>query len=119
MDDVKLAIKRIFEVASVEEARKYKQAFIEQYGSNAKLEKVMEILDEGFEDAVQYLNEYAHYHKHIRSTNSLERINEEVRRREKVIRIFPNIQSAYRLIGAVLMDYAEELAKRKLPEKKK
>ncbi|MCM3704745.1 transposase, partial [Cytobacillus firmus] len=40
------------------------------------------------------------------------RINGEVRRRERVIRIFPNTQSAYRLIGAVLMDYAEEVRKR-------
>ena len=115
MEEVKLSIKRIFEVASVHEARKYKQIFIEQYGGNGKLEKVIGILDEGFEDAIQYLNEETHYHKHIRSTNSLERINEEVRRREKVIRIFPNTQSAFRLIGAVLMDYEEILSKRKLP----
>ncbi|MED4226612.1 transposase [Neobacillus cucumis] len=67
------------------------------------------MLEEGFEDAIQYLNEKPKYHTHIRSTNSLERINEEVRRREMVIRIFPNTQSAFRLIGAVLMDYAEEV----------
>ena len=52
------------------------------------------------------------YHHHIRSTNSLERLNQEVRRRERVIRIFPNTQSAFRLIGAVLMDIAEEQAKK-------
>ncbi|MCM3706027.1 transposase, partial [Cytobacillus firmus] len=45
------------------------------------------------------------------------RINGEVRRRERVIRIFPNTQSAYRLIGAVLMDYAEEVRKRIIKEK--
>nr|WP_317853500.1 transposase [Neobacillus sp. Marseille-Q6967] len=44
----------------------------------------------------------------MRSTNSLERINEEVRRKERVIRILPNTQSAFRLIGAVLMDYAKK-----------
>ena len=44
---------------------------------------------------------------HIRSTNSLERLNQEVRRRERVIRIFPNTQSAFRLVGAVLMHYQE------------
>ena len=81
------------------------------------MEKAIEILEEGFEDAIQYLNEKPMFHKHIRSTNSLERINSEVRRREKVIRIFPNTQSAFRLIGAVLMDYAEEVNKRIIPEK--
>jgi putative transposase len=37
----------------------------------------------------------------------LERVNEEVRRREKVIRIFTNDQSAIRIIGSVLMDIEE------------
>ena len=46
--------------------------------------------------------------KHIRSTNSLERLNQEVRRRETVICIFPNTQSAFRLVGAVLMEYQEK-----------
>jgi len=112
MAEVRMGLKRIFEVATVEEARRYKNEFIEQFGANPKLEKAIEILEEGFEDAIQHLNEKPKYHKHIRSTNSLERINEEVRRREKVIRIFPNTQSAFRLIGAVLMDYAEEVRRR-------
>lgn len=112
MDEVKVGLKRIFEVAKVEDARKCKEEFIEKFGDNAKLSKAIEILEEGFEDAIQYLNEKSKYHKYIRSTNSLERINQEVRRRERVIRIFPNTQSAFRLIGAVLMDYSEEVAKR-------
>ncbi|EOE6404646.1 MULTISPECIES: transposase, partial [Bacilli] len=36
------------------------------------------------------------------------RLNQEVRRREKIIRIFPNQTSANRLIGAVLMDLHDE-----------
>ncbi|WP_369669098.1 transposase, partial [Enterococcus faecium] len=40
----------------------------------------------------------------LKSTNLIERLNQEVRRREKIIRIFPNQTSANRLIGAVLMD---------------
>ncbi len=38
----------------------------------------------------------------------VERLIEEVRRREKVIRIFPNVDSAWRLIGAVLAERHEE-----------
>ncbi|HLR88122.1 MAG TPA: transposase, partial [Atopostipes sp.] len=47
-------------------------------------------------------------HNRLKSTNVLERLNEEVRRRENIIRIFPNQDSANRLIGAVLMDKHEE-----------
>lgn len=43
-------------------------------------------------------------HPRLRSTNMLERLNAEIRRRESVVRIFPNVQSATRLIGALLMD---------------
>jgi len=66
-------------------------------------------LDEGFEDAIQFLNEPEAYWIKLRTTNNLERINGEIRRRERVIRIFPNNQSAFRLIGAVLMDIEETL----------
>ena len=74
---------------------------------NPKLVKVIDSLEDGFDDAIQYLNEPEKYHKYIRSTNSLERLNQEVRRRERVIRIFPHTLSAFRLIGSILMDYEE------------
>ena len=38
----------------------------------------------------------------------LERLNEELRRRERIIRIFPNVSSANRLIGALLIDQSEQ-----------
>ena len=114
MDEVKIGLKRIFEAVKIEDARNFKEEFIESFGDNPKLEKAIETLEDGFEDAIQYLNEPSKYHQYIRSTNSLERLNQEVRRREKVIRIFPNTQSAFRLIGAVLMDIAEEQANKKL-----
>ncbi|RTR31547.1 IS256 family transposase, partial [Robertmurraya yapensis] len=82
--------------------------FIERFGDNPKLEKAIQTLEDGFEDAIQYLNEPVRFQQFIRSTNSLERLNQEVRRREQVIRIFPNTQSAFRLIGAVLMQVNEE-----------
>lgn len=114
MTEVKVDLKRIFDAVTVEDARKFKEEFVTRYEEDTKLAKVIESLEEGFDDAVQYLNESVKYHQFIRSTNSLERLNEEVRRREKVIRIFPNTQSAFRLIGAVLMDYAEEQKKKRI-----
>ncbi|WP_226530911.1 IS256 family transposase [Metabacillus niabensis] len=114
IEEEKLGLKRIFEAVSVEDARQFKDEFLERYGDNLKLEKAIQTLEDGFEDAVQYLNEPVRFQQYIRSTNSLERLNQEVRRREQVIRIFPNTQSAFRLIGAVLMQINEEQAIKKI-----
>ena len=48
-----------------------------------------------------------HYRVRLRTTNGVERLNEEIRRRERVIRIFPNRDSALRLLGALLMEQDE------------
>ncbi|MFS0820612.1 IS256 family transposase [Bacillus sp. 1P02SD] len=119
MAQVIFDIKRIFGAVTREDACTFKDEFIKSYQENSKLKKAIQILEEGFEDAIQYLNEPAPYHPYIHSTNSLERLNQEVRRRERVIRIFPNTQSAFRLIGAVLMDYEEKQLMKKLPIKKR
>ena len=50
------------------------------------------------------------YRKRLRTTNRVERLNEEVRRRERVIRIFPNRESVIRLLGALLMEIDEKWA---------
>ncbi|MYL59839.1 IS256 family transposase [Virgibacillus halodenitrificans] len=113
MNDVKEELKRIFDAETPQDARKRKEEFVSNHQDNSKLEKAINNLEEGFDDAIQYLNEPLNYHRFIRSTNSLERLNQEVRRRERVIRIFPNTQSAFRLIGAVLMDYEEEEQKKR------
>lgn len=65
-------------------------------------------LKENLEDATAVLALPGKYRRRIRTTNMIERLIEEVRRREKVIRIFPNIDSAWRLIGAVLAEKHEE-----------
>ena len=48
------------------------------------------------------------YRKRLRTTNMQERLNEEIRRRERVIRIFPNDESALRLIGALIAEFNEQ-----------
>ncbi len=48
------------------------------------------------------------YRRRLRTTNSVERLNEEVRRRERVIRIFPNRASVIRLLGALLLEQHEQ-----------
>lgn len=66
--------------------------------------KSTEILDEGFEDALAVLNLPVAIRKRLRTSNGIERLNEEIRRRERVIRIFPNTDSLYRLIGVLLIE---------------
>ena len=47
------------------------------------------------------------YRKRLRTSNSIERLNQEIRRRERPIRIFPDQASAFRLIGALLLEQDE------------
>ena len=99
--------KAIFRLTCIDAARVAKNLLVEAYEEQPKYAKACRILDEGFEDAFQYsVNGIAH--PRLRSTNLLERLNEEIRRREKVIRIFPNVDSATRLIGAVLIDQQDK-----------
>jgi transposase-like protein len=68
----------------------------------------LEVLDNGLVDATAVLALPDKYRRRLRTTNMLERFIEEIRRREKVIRIFPNIDSAYRLVGALCAETHEE-----------
>jgi transposase-like protein len=49
-----------------------------------------------------------HYGKRLRTSNCIERLNEEIRRRERIIRIFPNEESLIGLLGALLMEQHEK-----------
>ena len=99
-------LKVLFKATNIEVARKLKDDLIEKY-SEAYV-NMTDCLDDGFEDAFQYCAIGETCYSRLKSTNLLERVNEEIRRREKVVRIFPNAQSALRLIGAVLIDIHED-----------
>ncbi|MCM3574557.1 transposase, partial [Mesobacillus subterraneus] len=112
--EIRMMIKRVFEAITIDDVRRFKDELMNRFSNEARFGKALAILDEGFEDTIQYMNFPENIRIHIRSTNSLERLNQEVRRRERVIRIFPNSQSAYRLVGAVLMHYhVSDYTKRK------
>src|ERR671930_69217 len=72
-----------------------------------KADRALTILEEGLEDALAVLVLPEPYRVRLRTTNGMERLNEEIRRRERVIRIFPNDASALRLIGALLAEQHE------------
>ena len=84
-----------------------KEEIFLKYENEKKFKNSLNTLDEGFEDAFAYLATDV-IHSRLRSTNCIERLNQEVRRREKVVRIFPNEDSAMRLIGAILIDINED-----------
>ena len=54
-----------------------------------------------------FLNFPPEHRRKIKSTNPIERLNEEIRRRERAVRIFPDVRSCIKLIGAVLQDYSD------------
>ncbi|NBB88041.1 MAG: IS256 family transposase [Bacteroidetes bacterium] len=84
----------------------------EEIDSYSKLRQeaasALRVLEETLEDATAVLALPGKYRRRLRTTNMLERLIQEIRRREKVIRIFPNMDSAWRLIGALLAEYHEE-----------
>ncbi|HHX09979.1 MAG TPA: hypothetical protein GX729_01195 [Firmicutes bacterium] len=75
-----------------------------------KVPKAMRVPEEGFDDTTAVFCLPDKYRKSLRTTNSVERLNEENRRRERVIRNFPNRDSVLRLVGTLMMELAEKWA---------
>ena len=105
-DELHRWLDRILEADSSEEAREALTAAQEALGGKA--DRALEKLENGFEDATAVLSLPKTYRLRLRTTNGLERFIEEIRRRVKVIRIFPNLRSAWRLIGARCAEQHEE-----------
>ena len=96
------ALRDLFNCDTVEKARKKKEEIIEEYEPVA--EKAMRCLDEGFESAMTVMILPKWIRKYFRTSNHLERLNREIKRRAKVIGIFPNEESVLRLIGSLLLE---------------
>jgi putative transposase len=70
--------------------------------------KLAALMDEAEPDLLAYMTFPAQHRAKLHSTNPLERLNKEVKRRADVVGIFPNEDSITRLIGAVLMEANDE-----------
>ena len=96
----------IFDAPDETTARTLLASFVRDYQTKAPA--AVATLGRGFDDATAVLALPAPYRKRLRTTNGVERLNEEIRRRERVIRIFPNRASALRLVGALLLEQDED-----------
>jgi transposase-like protein len=105
-DQMHEVLDQILEADSQEEARTRLDDFRERLEEKAP--SALETLEEGFHEATAVLALPEKYRKRLRTTNMLERFIQEIRRREKVIRIFPNMGSAERLVGALCAETHEE-----------
>jgi putative transposase len=104
-DEVHRRVRTIFEAPDVQTARLLLEKVSVDYQHRAPA--AVATLERGFDDATAILALPASYRQRLRTTNAVERLNEEVRRRERVIRIFPTRESVIRLLGALLMEQDE------------
>jgi putative transposase len=70
--------------------------------------KVSEHLEEHIEECLSCLAFPEGHRRRIRTTNGLERLNQEIKRRSRVVRIFPNREACLRLVAALAIEQSEE-----------
>lgn len=95
-------LNEMFDCDTVESARKKRDSIISEYSDIAG--SAMSCLDEGFEDSMTVMVLPKEIRKYFRTSNHIERLNSELKRRSKVIGIFPNAASLERLMGSVLLE---------------
>jgi len=99
-------VRAIFEAPDPAKARTLLDAVLTEWAHRAP--QAMKVLEGAFEAATAILVLPERYRQRLRTTNAQERLNEEIRRRERVIRIFPNRDSVIRLLGALLLEIHEK-----------
>jgi putative transposase len=100
-------LRAIFAAPAREEALRIASSVAQKWRGKG-IEKVAEHLEEHIEECLSCLAFPESHRRRIRTTNSLERLNQEIKRRTRVVRIFPNRESCLRLVSALAVEVSEE-----------
>ena len=104
-DDGLQELRWLYDRRSVEEARRDLAAWIAKW--EGRYPRLVAWAEETIEETLTFYRLPRQHHKHLKSTNMLERLNEEIRRRTYVVRIFPNAASCCRLVRALAVETHE------------
>jgi putative transposase len=111
MGEVAEDLKAIFKVRRQGTAQALAEEFVELYGK--RFPKALSVFEAGIEDALTYLSYPGSHHARLRTTNMLERLFTEIKRRTRVVGVFPNETSASTLATEIALRSSEEWALRR------
>lgn len=104
-DDCLQELRWLYDRRQLKEAKADLAAWIERWAG--RYPKLVAWVEDNIEETLTYYRLPLAHHKHMKSTNMLERLNEEIRRRTRVVRIFPNEASCLRLVRALTVEIHE------------
>jgi putative transposase len=104
-DDCLMELRWLYDRRNVEEARRDLAAWLGKWA--ARYPKLCSWVEENIEETLSFYRLPRQHHKNLKSTNMLERIMEEIKRRTLVVRIFPNAASCLRLVRALAVEMHE------------
>jgi transposase-like protein len=104
-DECMRELRWMYDRRDLDEARKDLSGWLTRWQS--KYAKLCSWVEDTIEETFSFYKLPRGHHKHLKSTNMLERLNEEIRRRTRVVRIFPNDQSCLRLVRALAVETHE------------
>jgi len=99
-------IRAIFTAPDQDQANYLLSKFLDRYEKTAP--KLAQWAEEALPEGFTVFSLPSSHRRRLRTTNLVERLNEEIRRRTRVARLFPNEASCLRLVSAVLMEIAED-----------
>ena len=104
-DDCLQELRWIYDRRDIQEAQQDLSAWIGKW--QGKYPKLVDWVEANIIETLTFYRLPRAHHKHLKSTNMLERLNEEIKRRTLVVRIFPNTESCLRLIRALCVETHE------------
>jgi len=105
-DDCLMELRWLYDRRSIEEARTDLAAWLKKWQS--RYPKLCVWVEENIEETFTFYRWPQAHHKHLKSTNMLERLNQELKRRTHVVRLFPNGASCLRLTRALAVEIHED-----------